>query len=245
MFENNRQQQYTNAVTFSTLFDLMSAVVIGSRNSVHDAFQASEEKVGVSAAALYEKLKNIETCTSQALVRETAAEMASLIDQMDGTLPPLAPGYSIRILDGNCIAAAHHRIKELRHTAAGALPGKSLVVLDPQHRLMMDVFPCQDGHAQERAILDQVVPTIAKSQLWIEDRNFCTFGFLWAIHDRDAFFITRQHGNMNFQPLSERQKVGKIDSGTVYEQSVLVRGEGNPKGTVTNPLASAESDAMN
>jgi IS4 transposase len=154
-----------------------------------------------------------------------AAELVPLIQQMGATPPPLVPGYHTKILDGNCIAASQHRIKELRKIAAGALPGKSLVVLDADYRLITDVFPCEDGHAQERALLDQVIPTVAAGELWIDDRNFCTFDFLWGIAQRQAFFITRQHGNMVCQPLGPRKKPGRIASGTVYEQPVRVCGQ--------------------
>ena len=162
LFEESRQGQYVNTLMFSTLVDLMAAVVIGSRGSIHAAYQAAGEEMKVSAPSVYEKMRNVETCTSQALVRESAAEMASLVDQMNGALPSPAPGYAVRILDGNCIAASEHRIKELRPLAAGALPGKSLAVLDPQRRLIRDVFPCEDGHANERSLLAQVLSTTLK-----------------------------------------------------------------------------------
>jgi len=104
------------------------------------------------------------------------------------------------------------------------LPGKSLVVMDADRRLIRDVFPCEDGHAQERSLLDQVEPTIAKDDLWIDDRNFCTFAFLSAIDQRQAYFITRQHGNMVCEPIGIRRKVGNIEDGVVYEQRVRIRG---------------------
>jgi len=223
LFDKSRQGQYVNELMFSTVFHLMAGVVTGTRKSIHHAYQTAEQKVGVSVVSVYGKLKNIETCTSQAVVRDLAAEVAPLIDQMGGALPPLVEGYPVRILDGNCIAASEHRIKELRATAAGALPGKSLVVLDPQRRLILDVFPCEDGHAQERALLDQVVPTVARGELWIADRNFCTFAFLSALDQRQARFVIRQHGNMTCQPAGPRKELGPVEGGTVYEQPVLVR----------------------
>lgn len=225
LFERNRQCQYERELLFSSVFHLMASVVMGTRKSIHHAYQSSPEPVGVSVVAVYEKLKGIETSTSQALVRDMAAEVASLIEQMGGSLPPLLAGYRVKILDGNCIAATEHRIKAIRTLAAGALPGKSLVVLDAQRRVVVDVFPCEDGHAQERALLEQVLPTVSKDDLWIEDRNFCTFGFLWGIHERDAFFITRQHGNMVCQPQEPLKKLGNTATGTVYEQRVSVCGE--------------------
>jgi len=221
LFDQARQGQYTHRLTFSTVFSLMAGVVVGTRKSIHHAYQSvTPEVVGASVVAVYDKLKGIETCTSQALVRDLAAEVVPLIDQMGGALPPLAPGYRVKILDGNCIAASEHRIKELRATSAGALPGKSLVVLDPQRRVILDVFPCEDGHAQERAILGQVLPTIAAGDLWIEDRNFCTFGFLLAIVERLAYFVTRQHGNMACQTLGPRKKLGAMEGGSHGVQKV-------------------------
>lgn len=224
LFDKARQGQYHRELLFSTAFYLMAGVVIGTRKSIHHSYQTATEEVGVSVVAVYDKLKGIETSTSQALVRDMAGEVIPLIDQMGGGLPPLAPGYRVKILDGNCIAASAHRIKELRQTAAGALPGKSLVVLDPQRRVVLDVFPCEDGHAQERAILGEVVPTIVKGDLWIEDRNFCTFAFLAAIQGRKAYFITRQHGNMPCEPVGVSNKLGHVEGGTVYEQRVRVQG---------------------
>lgn len=225
VFEKARQGQYAHQLLFSTVFHLMAAVVAGTRKSIHHAYQTAPEPVGVSVVAVYEKLQGIEVQTSQALVRDAAGELASLMDQMGGALAPMAPGYRTRILDGNCLAASEHRIKELRRTAAGALPGKSLVVLDADRRLIRDVFVCEDGHAQERSLLGQVASTIVKDELWIDDRNFCTFAFLWAIDQRQAYFITRRHGQMACDPLDARRKLGKFEGGVVYEQRVRVSGE--------------------
>ena len=41
-FENCSQKQYTKDLLFSTVFDIMSQVVSGSRDSVHAAYQASK-----------------------------------------------------------------------------------------------------------------------------------------------------------------------------------------------------------
>lgn len=224
LFEKNRREQYTYKLTFSTVFSLMAAAVTGTRKSINDAYLGAKEEVGATVRAVYDKLSHIETTTSQAMVRSMAAEVAPLIDEMGGGLPAPAPGYEVRILDGNCLAACHHRIKEVRDTAAGVLPGKSLVVLDPQRRLITDVFPCEDGHAQERALLHEVVPTIKANQLWIADRNFCTFDFLHSIVGAGAFFIIRQHGNMVCHEEGPWETHCESETGTVMEQRVVVRG---------------------
>ena len=42
-----------------------------------------------------------------------------------------------------------------------------MVVLDPLLKLATHVFPCEDGHAQERSLLDQVLPCVEKGDLWM------------------------------------------------------------------------------
>jgi hypothetical protein len=91
------------------------------------------------------KLKGVDVEISARLVRFTARQASTLIEELDGALPPLVPGYRARLLDGNCIEAGEHRIKELRGLSAGALPGKSLVVLGPAIGLPIEVFPCAVG----------------------------------------------------------------------------------------------------
>jgi IS4 transposase len=223
LFEQSAQRQYTRDLLFSGLFALMSRVVCGSHKTVHAAYQNSDEEIAVSVTSVYEKLKGVEPETSAALVRYSAQATQPIIEKMGGTLAPWLPGYRIKILDGNCLRATQHRIRELRGTAAGALPGKSLVVLDPELKLMIDVFPCEDGYAQERALLDQVLPTVEAGDCWIEDRNFCTLQFMFTIDERQAYFIVREHKNIRWEKAGRMRRVGTVDGGTVYEQPVIIR----------------------
>ena len=181
-FEANRGRQYTSELLFSTVVALMLEVVCQIRESVHVAYR-NTENIRVSVTSLYNKLNAMKTETSAALVRYVAQESAAIIGEMKAQLPALLPGYRTKLLDGNCIEASHHRLKVLRDTKAGALPGKSLVVFDPQWELAIDVFACEDGHAQERSLLDKVLLTVMHKDLWIADRNFCTQDFLFGIHE--------------------------------------------------------------
>jgi len=228
IFERVADRQYTRNLLFSVVFDLMSQVVCGSRKTLHAAYQAAAQEIGVSVTSVYNKVDGIETETSASLVRYCADAVTPIIDKMGGALPPLLPGYRVKILDGNCLEATEHRICELRQTAAGPLPGKSLVVLDPSLKLIIDVFPCEDGHAQERALLEQVLPTIEANDCWIEDRNFCTTNFLFETNKHDAFFIVRQHQKLPWEPVDKFKNVGTIEGAKVSEQSIVVRDrEGN------------------
>lgn len=222
LFEANAQRQYTKDLLFSTLFDLMSKVVCGIRPSVHAAYQATSEEIAVSVTSVYNKLNATETGISAALVRYSAAQLKPVIEHLGGSLASLLPGYRVKILDGNCIEASEHRIEELRYIGAGALPGKSLVVYDPALKLALDVFPCEDGHAQERSLLDSVLASVEPGDLWLGDRNFCTRKFLLGIADRRGCFLIREHKKLAWQAISPLAQRGQTDTGVVSEQVIAI-----------------------
>ncbi len=221
-FDETAEEQYTKDLLFSTVFDIMSQVVLGSHPAVHAAYQASKEEIGVSITSLYNKLNGIETNISAGLVRYAAQQVEPVIEKLGGTSRSPLPGLRIKLLDGNCIEKSQHRIEELRFISAGPLPGKSLVVYDPLLRLPIDVFPCEDGHAQERSLLESVLRTIQKDDVWIADRNFCTLGFTCGIMGRDAFFVIREHKQYPSQLIGKEKYIGKTETGKVYEQGISV-----------------------
>lgn len=223
VFHQAADKQYERELLFSTLVDLVSQVVTRSSKTVHAAYVRARAKIPVSVRALYDKLDHVEPATARALVQHTAKEVSELIDGTDGCCEPLLKSYRVRILDGNHLGKTQHRVGVLRGTAAGALPGQALVLLDPQRMVIEDVFPCEDGHAQERSLLTQILPTIRPRDLLIDDRNFCTLAFLFAIKARRAYFITRQHGRMPWTPLGKTRFVGRVETGHVYEQEIELR----------------------
>ncbi len=120
------------------------------------------------------------------------------------------PGLRIKLLDGNCIQKSQHRIEELRFISTGPLPGKSLVAYDSVLRLPIDVFPCEDGHAQERSLLKTVLLTIERADVWIANRNFCIVSFTCGIETRGAFFVIREHKKYPLQLLGKEKYIGNI-----------------------------------
>ncbi len=155
-------------------------------------------------------------------MRFIAAESAQLIEGLQGARPPLLPGHRIKYLDGNCLEASERRLKPLRESAAAALSGKSLVVFDKALDLVADVFPCADGHAQERALLGAVSARVAAQDLWVADRNFCVLSFLCAIERAAASFIIREHSQFPCKPLEPMRRVGTSPTGARFEQAVQV-----------------------
>ena len=221
-FDTTAKAQYTKSLLFSSVFDIMSQVVCGSHRCVNAAFQASEEDIGVSITSFYNKLNGIEAETSAALVRYASAQVSPIIESLGGTNPAPLPGYRLKLLDGNCIEKTQHRIKELRTLSAGPLPGKSLVVYDPVLRLPIDVFPCEDGHAQERSLLKTVLSTIQANDAWVADRNFCTLEFTCGIDSKQAYFIIREHKKYPWQTCGKEKYIGAVDTGKVYQQRIKV-----------------------
>jgi len=222
LYDRVVDKQYTRELLFSSVFQLMNLVVCKIKPSIHAAYQDHQEEIETSITAVYDKLNRMDTVTSRALVGETAGQMGEAVRGMNGTCTPWLPGYRVKVLDGNCIEATEHRIKALRGIRSGALPGKSLVIYEPELEMATEVFPCEDGHAQERSLLSEVLPTLVARDTLIMDRNFCVRDFLHAIHAREAYFICRQHQGLPWEPDGQERFVGRGDSGAIYEQWVRV-----------------------
>jgi hypothetical protein len=223
LFARTAQQQYTRELLFSSLVQLMSEVVLGVHPTVHAAYQANKETIGVSTTALYNKLDRVEPGVAAALVRDSAELAEPVVKALQASHPRWLSGYQIKVLDGNHLSSTEHRLKALRGTWAAPLPGHALVVLDQQRMLITDVFLSEDGHAQERSLIAQVLQHVGEDQLWIEDRNFCTLGLMFGMARRGATFVVRQHGQLQGELLGRPTRKGASRSGPVYEQSMLVR----------------------
>jgi IS4 transposase len=223
MFERTATVQYTDKLLFSTVVDTMSLVVCGFYGSPRAVYVNRPEPFPVTLKSVYEKLHGIELPVMRQLVRDNAARLTEVVQALGGTLPELLPGFRVKILDGNCLAGTEHRIQELRDIAAAPLPGKTLVVLDPQLGLVSDVFPCEDGHSQERALLGPVLDSVQEGELWIEDRNFCTLGWLFGVvQGRKAHVLVREHKGLPWAAVDELRHVGRVETGEVFEQTVAV-----------------------
>lgn len=222
LFRDYACQQHQNELLFSTVVDLMGLAVAKVRPSVHAAYQHRKEQMTVTMKAIYDKLNGIETQVSRALVRDTAKHLEKLIVAMKAPLPSLLPGYRTKILDGNHLRRTDRRLKPLRTLNGAPLPGQALVALDPSLMLIIDAFPCEDGHAQERSLLPQVLRTVEAGDLWIEDRNFCTVGFVCGIAQKKAAFLVRLHASLPYVSAGKMKRRGTCSTGVVYEEPVIV-----------------------
>jgi hypothetical protein len=223
LFDKHAEQQYTRSLLFSSVFDLMSVVVTKIQPTVHSAYQSVKNTLPVSIAALYDKLNLMEPAVTRALVSDTAQRLQSVVRAMKGEVPALLPGFRVRIIDGNHLAATQRRLEVLRGSIAGPLPGHSLVVLDPELMLATHMIPCEDGHAQERSLTDQILGLVDANDVWIADRNFCTTALLGGIAEREGFYVIRQHANLPVVSAGTLRRCGRTDTGEVFEQSVEIK----------------------
>jgi IS4 transposase len=219
VFADNAKLQYERTLQFSALTQLVSSVVLGTNANVNAGWRKMKDLLRVSVTATYGKLERVEPGVSQALVRYSFQQTLEVRQALGAVPYNDIAGYDTRILDGNHLSKTEHRLKETRDITAAPLPGKSLVVMSPRHDAICDYFPIEDGHAQERSALDDVLETIRRNQLWVADRNFCTLKFLYGIASRRAVFIIRHHGQLIGQRRGRRKKIGKTPTGTVYEES--------------------------
>lgn len=217
LFHEVAKGQYQRSLLFSSLAKLMASVVLCRSDSVNAAYKKMQDELGVSLNATYLKLDRVELALSQAMVRYSYAQLKSVSNHLRAYDNSPIAGFQPKILDGNHLAGTEHRLLETRGTTAAPLPGKTLVVLDPRREAIQDLFPIEDGHAQERSGLDAVIETIEAGDLWIADRNFCTLKFLYAIARKCGRFVIRLHDKMKGEPLGPRRFCGKTASGRVYE----------------------------
>jgi len=225
LFNKHAQWQYERDLLFSSIVNLMGVVVCRIQPSVCAAYQAMKDDLSVSLSAVYSKLNGIEDNVTAELVRHVASRLGPVVEQLGGQMPPLLPGYRVKIIDGNHLAATEHRLDVLREVKAGPLPGQSLVVLDPSLMLAIDMIPCEDGHAQERSLFTQILERVVAKDLWIADRNFCTVSLLCGIIERHGFFVIRQHGSFPIASCGSLRSRGRCSTGELFEQGVTFLGE--------------------
>jgi hypothetical protein len=226
LFERASRRQYTRELLFSSLVDLMSLVVCRVHPHVQAAFRDRAEQIPVTLKSVYEKLQRVEPEVSAELVRFTARGCGPLVEDLGGTRTPWLTGHRVKVVDGNHLGASQHRIRETRSRSAAPLPGMSLVVLDPELMLAVDVLVCENGHAQERSLFPDLLRRVEAGDAWIADRNFCTADFLEGIADRRACFVIRHHANLRLEPLAEGGPEVETETGWVSERPATVVRDG-------------------
>ncbi len=222
VFEGSRQRQYQRQMLFSQLAITMADVVLGIEDSPHQAYKSHREDLKVVVSSFYDKLNHVETSVSEAMVRHAYEKASALQDNLGFVPSEPIPGYHARAIDGNHLQKTEKRIDGLRGLACAALPGTVVATYELGRELFDRAYLLEDAHAQEATVLDRVLEDMAAKDLMIGDRHFCIVSFLFGIDQRDAAFVIRQHGRLKGELQGKRRKIGRIATGMVYEQKLVI-----------------------
>lgn len=223
VFQQNRSRQYDETIKFSTVAAAMGEIALGTVANRNQAYRKYQEELQTSATGFYGKLNRTEPAVSEGVVRYSARRAGALLDELDFEPWEVLPGYRFLSLDGNHLSKTEKRLKEARGLCAAPLPGTVVARFDHQTNLFDQAYLLEDGHAQESSVLDRAVEDLREFDVVIADRHFCIVGFLLKIVARRACFLIRQHGRLKGKLLGKRRRIGRTDSGVVYEQSLEIR----------------------
>lgn len=227
IFVDHKQHQVESDILFSSLVDLLTPVVTGSKPSVHASYQDREEELGVSKQAVYDKLRRVEPAVSAALVKVPAVDLGQILRKARATKADPIPGYHTFVIDGKRLDGTEHRLEETRYMKSAPLPGTVLAMLDTRLEMFVDVACHPDAYACERKVVLPILDRLKKGSLYLADRNFCDGPLIERFLRAETFFIVRHHGRSpRWRKITgcRQRKVGKDQrGGTVYEQTIEVQ----------------------
>lgn len=226
IFRENAQRQVESDVLFSSLMHLLPPVVVGSKPSVHAAYQEREEELGVSKQAIYDKLKGVEPQVSSALIGAPAKELERVLARSRAKKDDPVPGYHAFVIDGKRLDGTEHRLEETRFMKSAPLPGQVLVMLDTRTEMFVDACCDKDVYTCERRVVLPMLDRLQPGALYLADRNFCDGPLIDRFLQADACFVVRQHGRSpRWRKVSgcQKKKIGSDGrGGRVYEQEIEV-----------------------
>lgn len=82
IFRDAAVRQREGELLFSTVVGLLHLAVLKTKPSLHAAYQAQHEEIGVSIRSVYEKVAQVELPVTRELVRRTASGMGAVLDAL-------------------------------------------------------------------------------------------------------------------------------------------------------------------
>lgn len=161
------------------------------------------------------------------MVARSAKQASEMQDALGILHWEVIPGYRCFSVDGNVLAKSEKRLGVLRDVKGAPLPGKVVARFDLQRQLFDKAYILLDGHAQESTCCNRIVEDLQAKDVLIADRHYCIVSFMEAIAKSHACFVIRQHGRLPGTLLGKRKLVGKLETGTVYEQQMRLTADEN------------------
>jgi hypothetical protein len=115
----------------------------------------------------------------------------------------------------------------LRGIRAAGLPGRVVVAYDWRTGLCRAAMASQDAYTSERALVQDILACACPGDLFVMDRYYCTTPIIQALRARQACFVIRaDERHLRCAGPARRRSLGRIDTGRVYEQSLVVEDTG-------------------
>jgi hypothetical protein len=223
VFDRNRSRQYDDTIKFSAVAASMAEIVVGTVDNRNQAYDKYKEEIKASNTAYYRKLNRTEPAISEAVVRYSCQRAGELMQELDFQPWEVVPGFRAYSLDGNHLQKTEKRLTETRGLCAAPLPGTAVARFNHQTQTFDEAYLLEDAHAQESSVLDRAINDIQEGDLVIADRHFCILDFLFKVANRSGSFLIRQHGRLKGELRGKRRFVGRIETGKVYEQDMVIR----------------------
>jgi hypothetical protein len=226
LFAEHADAQTTREATIDALFWLLVQVVSGARPSVFAAFKADQAldrpTLPVTHQALYQKLGRTDPAFATALPRHSADRLLPLLRHAGAADAGSWHGYQVHVLDGTDLGKTEHRLKVLRGSRSAGLPGRLVVEYDLACGLCVDAVASEDAYASEMVLVRALVGRAAAGQVYVADRNFCTYQTMAGLAGRGACFVIREHQKLRTSSRGKRRLVGRVETGRVFEEPVWV-----------------------
>ena len=100
-----------------------------------------------------------------------------------------------------------------------------MVLYEREADLVTDVLLEEDGHAQERPLLDDVLGRRNARDLVVADRNRCVRAFLLGVIAKGGFFAIREHAQVQWESAGKLRRLGRTEGGRLRERRVSIRDE--------------------
>jgi Transposase DDE domain len=106
------------------------------------------------------------------------------------------------------------------------LPGQSWVAWDPPRKLSRHVRGCEDGHSQERALMEDTLAWVEPGQVWVAGRNFATTRWIFGVHRRGGYVVVREHAStLHWVAEGSSRAAGRCETGSLSEQEIQIADE--------------------
>jgi hypothetical protein len=82
---------------------------------------------------------------------------------------------------------------------------------------VIDVIPCRTA-TPGTLLIAEVLATVQPGDLWIEEPQLLHPGLIFGVKHRHGHVLVREHKGLPWKALGELHYVGRVETGSVYEQ---------------------------